>query len=64
MTDTDQLHQEFLNDFTELLRKYKAEFDMVECHDPEVFFHGGQVEGQEGIRSWSSFVLPRYINPN
>lgn len=59
----EQLHQDFLRDFTELLKKYKAEFDMVE-DTPEVFFHGGQVEGQKGIRDWSSFVLPKYINPN
>lgn len=63
MTDNDQLHQEFLNDFTELLRKYKAEFEMMEGF-PEIFFHGGIVEGQKGLRDYSNFTLPNYINPN
>ncbi len=63
MSETEQLHQNFLRDFTELLQKYKAEFDVVE-DNPEVFFQGGQVEGQKGIRDWSYFTLPKYINPN
>ena len=63
MTDTEQLHQDFLRDFTELLKKYKAEFDMVE-DKPEIYFHGGQVEGQDNLRSYSFFTLPNYINPN
>lgn len=60
MTDTNQLHQDFLNDFTELLKKYKAEFEMIEG-SPEIFFHGGKVEGQDGLRDYSNFTLPNYI---
>ena len=63
MTDTEQLHQDFLNDFNELLKKYKAEFELMEGI-PEIFFHGGMVEGQKELRNCSSFTLPNYINPN
>jgi len=63
MTNTEQLHQDFLRDFTELLQRYNAEFDM--CDDtPEVFFHYISDENADIIREHSTLNLPNYINPN
>ena len=62
MTDTEQLHQDFLREFSELLQRYDAEFEV--CEDvPEVFFHGIYQDG-ETIRPFSYITLPRYINLN
>lgn len=63
MTDTEQLHQDFLNDFTELLKRYNAEFEMIEG-SPEVYFHYICNEDADVIREHSDFTLPDYINPN
>jgi hypothetical protein len=62
MTNTEQLHQDFLRDFNELLKKYKAEFEVYE-NSPAIHFHGIYQDG-ETIRPWSDMTLPRYINPN
>lgn len=59
MDKTQQLHQNFLRDFTELLKKYNAEFEMMEG-DPEIFFFSSVEEG----RSYSAFNLPIYVRPN
>jgi hypothetical protein len=63
MTDTNQLHQDFLNDFTELLQLYNAEFELMEGI-PEIFFHYISNENADVIREHSNFNLPNYINPN
>lgn len=63
MTDKEQLHQDFLRDFTELLQKYNAEFEMVD-DVPEVYFHYICNEDADVIREHSDFILPNYINPN
>lgn len=63
MTDTNQLHQDFLRDFTELLEKYNAEFEVVDGI-PEIFFHYIWGEDVDVIRECSHFNLPNYINPN
>lgn len=57
MTETEQLHQDFLNDFTELLRRYNAEFEICD-NNAEIFFYGDE------IRSYSYINLPYYIKPN
>lgn len=62
MTDTEQLHQDFLRDFTELLQRYNAEFEMLDGL-PEVFFHSVLDDGGDEIRGYSTFNLPNYINP-
>ena len=62
MTDIKQLHQDFLRDFSELLQRYDAEFDVYE-DIPEVFFRGIYQDG-ETIRPYSYIKLPSYINPN
>lgn len=72
MTDTEQLHQEFLNDFTKLLEKYNAIFDMgdigedycshrVACID---FPSNYDYVSDELVREYSTLQLPDYINPN
>lgn len=63
MTDTEQLHQDFLRDFTELLQRYNAEFDMSD-DNPEVYFHYICNENADIIREHSTLNLPNYINPN
>ena len=63
MTDTNQLHQDFLRDFTKLLEKYKAEYELIE-DIPEVFFHYILDEDVNVIRECSTFTMPDYINPN
>ena len=62
MTDIEQLHQDFLREFNELLQRYDAEFEVYE-DVPEVCFRGIYQDG-ETIRPWSDMTLPRYINPN
>lgn len=60
--DTEQLHQDFLRNFNELLQRYNAELD----HDdgtPVIYFHGIYQDG-ETIRPYSEIALPRYISPN
>ena len=63
MTDTEQLHQDFLRDFTELLKKYKASFEMTEF-DPYVWFNNVFDGDGNVVREGSEFKLPDYINPN
>lgn len=62
MTDTEQLHQDFLRDFSELLQRYNADFGVYE-DVPEINFNGIYQDG-ETIRPFSEITLPRYINPN
>jgi hypothetical protein len=62
MADTEQLHQDFLRDFNELLQRHGAEFEMMEG-TPEIFFHG-IYQGGETIRPYSYITLPSYVNPN
>lgn len=62
MTNTEQLHQDFLRDFNELLQRYNADFEAY-GDVPEINFHGIYQDG-ETIRPWSDMTLPRYINPN
>ena len=46
MTDTEQLHQDFLNDFTELLKKYNAIFEVNDYGDGYNSHRGdGEVKG-------------------
>jgi hypothetical protein len=61
MTDTEQLHQDFMRDFSELLQRYGAEFEVYDGI-PEIFFRGIYQDG-ETIRPYSEITLPRYINP-
>lgn len=63
MTDTNQLHQDFLRDFTELLKKYKASFEMTEF-DPYVCFNYVFDGDGNVLREESEIQLPDYINPN
>lgn len=63
MTNTEQLHQDFLRDFTELLKKYNASFEMTEF-DPHVCFKHVFDGDCNVLREESYFQLPNYINPN
>lgn len=63
VTDTEQLHQDFLRDFTELLKKYNASFEMTE-YDPYVCFVSVLDGDNNVVREESEIQLPDYINPN
>ena len=62
MTDTQQLHQDFMRDFNELLQRYIAEFEVYDGI-PEICFHGIYQDG-DTVRPYSDITLPNYINPN
>ena len=62
MTDTEQLHQDFMRDFNELLQRYNAEFEVYDGI-PEIYFNGIYQDG-ETIRPYSFSTLNTYINPN
>lgn len=57
MTDTEQLHQNFLRDFTELLERYTADFERGSGHYAEITFIGIYENG-ETIRPYSYLTLP------
>lgn len=72
MTNTEQLHQEFLDDFTKLLKKYNAIFQM---NDTGLDYYPHWVAcigfpsnydyvSDELVREYSTLQLPDYINPN
>jgi hypothetical protein len=60
MTDTEQLHQNFLRDFTELLQRYNAEFELCSSGVSEICFFGIYEHG-ETIRPYSYFTLPSIL---
>lgn len=63
MDDTQQLHQDFLQDFTELLQRYNAEFERGSGHygeTSEIFFNGIYEDG-ETIRPYSYITLPSFL---
>jgi hypothetical protein len=63
MTDTEQLHQNFLRDFTELLQRYNAEFERGSGHYgefSEISFFGIYEHG-ETIRPYSYLSLPSIL---
>lgn len=72
MIDNNQLHKEFLKDFTELLEKYNAVFDVEERGDgynshrvPCIDFPSNyDYVSDKLVRDYSSLQLPDYINPN
>lgn len=72
MIDTKQLHQEFLDDFTKLLEKYNAIFEMgdtgVDYYSHRVacieFSSNYDNVSDELVREYSTLQLPDYINPN
>lgn len=70
MTDTEQLHQNFLNDFTELLRRYNAIFEVNDYGDGYNSHRVACIEfisnyyASDKPRDFSEFQLPDYINPN
>lgn len=55
MTDNEQLHQDFLRDFTELLQQYVAAFEVCDGI-PEIQFHG-IYQNRETIRPYSYITL-------
>ena len=72
MTETEQLHQDFLRDFTELLEKYNASFEVEDvgyCYNshrvPCIEFNSQyDYVSDELVRDYSSLQLSDYINPN
>jgi hypothetical protein len=72
MVETDQLHQDFLKDFTELLKKYNAIFEMGDTGEDYYSHRVACIEfssnydyvSDELLREYSTLQLPDYINPN
>lgn len=71
MNNSNQLHQDFLNDFVKLLKKYDATFEVCDrgCNEyysnnvPCVQFSSQYNQDEEQVRDFSEFELPDYINP-
>jgi hypothetical protein len=72
MTDTEQLHQDFLRDFKELLQRYNARFEVEDMGDgynshrvPCIGFNSEYyIVNGNLVRDYSTIELPDYINPN
>ena len=71
MTDKEQqITDAFMRDFEELLRRYNAEFDLVQgdyhhsSATAEIDFNGIYDENHNEIRPYINFELPNHINPN
>ena len=72
MTETEQLHQDFLKDFTKLLKKYNARFEVEDMGDgynshrvPCIGFNSQYDNVSDYlVRDYSTIELPNYINPN
>lgn len=65
----EQLHQDFLKDFKELLEKYEASFkmvsDIIDGSVPSIVFPAKyDDETDKLVRDYSTFDLPTYLNPN
>ena len=68
MTNKEQLHQNFLKDFNELLEKYNAIFQVSDILDgfvPSIVFPSYyDYETDKLAREYSILELPTYINSN
>jgi len=71
MTNTEQLHQEFITDFTKLLEKYNAIFEVNDYGDGYTSHRVACIDfpsnydyvSDELVREYSTLQLPDYINP-
>jgi hypothetical protein len=57
----------FMSDFTELLRRHNASFDVFDsgCYTrAEIDFDGIYDENGNQVKPYINFQLPNYINPN
>lgn len=60
-----QLHQDFLNEFMQLLEKYDATFEVCDNDVPYVQFSSQyDLEEDKLIRGYSQLELPDYITSN
>ena len=64
MVETDQLHQDFLKDFTELLEKYNASFEIYTDGPHIVFTSQYDYMSDKLVRGYSTIQLPDFINSN
>ena len=70
MTDEQQeIIDAFMSDFTELLRRHNAIFDVCEGDDytpasVEIEVRAIYDENCDQVKPWTNFQLPNYINPN
>jgi hypothetical protein len=68
MTDEQQeIIDAFMSDFTELLRRHNASFDVFDngCYTrAEIDFDGIYDENGNQVKPYINFQLPNYINPN
>ena len=68
MTDEQQeIIDAFMSDFTELLRRHNASFDVFDsgCYTrAEIDFDSIYDENGNQVKPYINFQLPNYINPN
>ena len=70
MTDQQQITDAFMRDFEDLLRRYNAEFDLVQSDSgyndatADIDFNGIYDENGNQVRPYINFQLPNHINPN
>jgi hypothetical protein len=70
MTDQQQITDAFMRDFEDLLRRYNAQFDLVQSHfgpsdaTADIDFNAIYDENGNQVRPYINFELPNYINPN
>jgi len=68
MTDQQQITDAFMRDFKDLLRRYDADFDLLQGDDynatAEIGFNGIYDENGNQVRPYIDFQLPNHINPN
>ncbi len=70
MTDQQQITDVFMRDFEDLLRRYNAEFDLVQSDSgyndatADIDFNPIYDENGNQVRPYINFELPNYINPN
>ncbi len=70
MTEQQQITDAFMRDFEDLLRRYNAEFDLVQSDSgyndatADIDFNPIYDENHNQVRPYINFQLPNYINPN
>ena len=70
MTDEQQqITDAFMRDFKDLLRRYDADFDLLQGDDyihatAEIDFKSIYDENHNQVRPYINFQLPNHINPN
>jgi len=64
MTDSNEIRQNFIRDFEELLQRYNADFYRGSGYygeTAEIYFNGIYTEDGETVRDCSDFIMPDQI---